>query len=416
MTDARPVYSFEQCLGKGGFGEVYLAIRRSATEGDKRVAIKILREDADEDAMKRLRDEGRMLSLLDHPNIVAVDHTTRIDGRIALVMEAVDGVALSHYSSPGLQMPARVVAEIGMRIAAALQAAYSAPSPETGRPLRIIHRDIKPGNIIVGAEGQVKLLDFGIAHTSEIGRHASTDVNHVNLTPGYAAPECLTHGTHSHASDIYALGACLYRLLRTEELFVDLGIYDQMARVMRPEEYQRWLSKRCALLPEALSPIFVRILAHAPSARPTAAEVSLLLSAVAPSLDGASLKIWGGTTSFPPPSALLNAALVGKVLPEEGGATLPMASPVQSFGHGLGGGDTRPPHATRSVYPRTQAQRRTGRHPNPGQRPSNPAAAAAAGRTHTTGSASSSRRDARPARRDADPQPTVRPDHTAKAP
>src|SRR5690606_17230382 len=124
-------------------------------------AVKVLRRDlsVDGDAVRRLRDEGRLLARLDHPTILRAFDLVRLDGRLALVTELVEGADLAELLRADPPLPARALVEVIGRVAAALDAAHATPGPD-GRPLALVHRDVKPTNVRVGRFGEVKLLDF----------------------------------------------------------------------------------------------------------------------------------------------------------------------------------------------------------------------------------------------------------------
>ena len=139
MTPADRRYRLRQSLGRGSFGEVWLAGMESGAVHTE-VAVKLLREGLDpgDQGLARLRDEGRILGLLNHPVILKVHDLLVLDGRIALVTEYVDGADLATCFADG-GMPARAVVEVVARVADALGVAWAAPSP-TGGILALVHR------------------------------------------------------------------------------------------------------------------------------------------------------------------------------------------------------------------------------------------------------------------------------------
>ena len=204
-------------IGRGGMGAVYEAARADqAYEG--RVAIKTVgRALPSESLMRRFRQERQILAGLHHPNIGALhDGGTTDDGVAYLVMEYVEGTPIDVYCAAH-RLTSRQRLELALQICAALQHAH-------GR--LVVHRDLKPGNILVTRDGVVKLLDFGIAKllgaTDADG--ASSDVpltqGHERvLTPEYASPEQLRGGVVSTASDVYSLGLVLYEMLTGQRPF-----------------------------------------------------------------------------------------------------------------------------------------------------------------------------------------------------
>ena len=318
--ESRLEFTFQQCLGMGGFGEVYLAtIRRTGL--DKRAAVKVLRPGLDHElqAVRRLIDEGRMLAMLDHPNILRADELTRVAGRLALVMEYVDGIDLSQCAEPGRLLPHKVVLEALAQVAGALHSAWTQISPETGNPLQLVHRDIKPDNIRVSAHGQVKLLDFGIARTTEMTRKAKTRVGDMAFTPGYAAPEAFTHGTQGPAADVYALGVSLFRLLTGARLYGDLELPRIVALATQAERYHPYIDQQMSTVRArpAVVDLLRRMLSFRASRRPTAAETEALLQELARAEKGPGLVRWARATRFPKPRDLPGASLTGQTVCED---------------------------------------------------------------------------------------------------
>jgi non-specific serine/threonine protein kinase/serine/threonine-protein kinase len=194
-------------LGRGGMGVVYLA-RRADDEFQKKVAIKLLSGGLpDEVTLERFRSERQISASLDHPHIARLlDGGTTERGEPFFVMEYVEGEPLLEYCEKrGLPTPDRL--RLYRDVCAAVTYAHQN---------LVVHRDIKPGNILVTAEGQSKLLDFGIAKLLDAGGVAlgeKTSTLYRMLTPDYASPEQVRGQPVTTASDVYALGVVLYELL-----------------------------------------------------------------------------------------------------------------------------------------------------------------------------------------------------------
>jgi len=202
-------WTLDRQLGAGGMGRVWLAHRDDGMyEGS--VAIKMLLESTDSTgARERFAREGRMLARLSHPNIARlIDAGFLPEGQRYLVLEYVAGQRIDAYCDErrlSLRERVRLFRQVCLAVAHA-------------HANLVVHRDLKPANILVQADGQVKLLDFGIAklveeNAGEGSEPALTQVGGRAMTPEYASPEQIDGGAITTASDVYALGVVLYRLL-----------------------------------------------------------------------------------------------------------------------------------------------------------------------------------------------------------
>jgi serine/threonine protein kinase len=256
LIDGR--YEVTRLLGRGGMAEVYLAHDRLL---DRQVAVKVLREhlSGDDRLLTRFRREARAAAGLSHRNIVAV-HDVGVDGDAPfIVMELVRGRPLSDVlTEQGPFSPERV-AEIGEAAARALEVAHQAG---------IVHRDVKPGNVMVTEDGEVKLLDFGIANAVRWTR--LTDTPAVQGTAEYMAPERIRGEPADRRSDIYALGVVLYEISVGRPPFAGetpLAIaYRHLEEAPPPPQAVR------PDLPAGLSSILLRCLAKQPGDRYGRAE------------------------------------------------------------------------------------------------------------------------------------------------
>jgi eukaryotic-like serine/threonine-protein kinase len=190
-------------IGRGGMGEVYRAVRADG-EFTKEVAIKLVRGGFDSASiLERFRNERQILASLDHPNIARLlDGGTTEDGVPFLVMELVDGDSIDSYcDAHQLNVTARL--ELFRQVCMAVQYAHQH---------LVIHRDIKPTNILVTKAGVPKLLDFGIARILDPSG-LSQETLSMPMTPDYASPEQVRGESITTATDVYSLGVVLYQLL-----------------------------------------------------------------------------------------------------------------------------------------------------------------------------------------------------------
>jgi len=202
-------YRIERELGHGGMAAVYLA---HDEELDRLIALKLLPEHvADDDTFHaRFLREARLAARLSHPNVVRVYDAGEADGRPFIVMEYVPGRSLAQC---GKLAPERIV-ELGEQACAGLQHAHDAG---------LVHRDVKPANLLLRDDGVLKIADFGIARAAESTRH--TQAGTLLGTAAYLAPEQIAGEDATPASDVYSLGAVLYELLtgRAPYEFSSLG-------------------------------------------------------------------------------------------------------------------------------------------------------------------------------------------------
>lgn len=205
------VYRLTEEIGKGGMGVVYSA-ERADGEFRQKVAIKLIKRGMDTDfVLRRFRQERQIAAALNHPNIARLlDGGTTSDDLPYFVLEYVEGDALFKFIAEH-NLKLREKLELFLKICAAVAYAHSK---------LIIHRDIKPGNILVGFDGEPKLLDFGIAkilNPDLIHESAMPTATQMRLmTPEYASPEQVRGIDITEASDQYSLGVLLYELLTGE--------------------------------------------------------------------------------------------------------------------------------------------------------------------------------------------------------
>ncbi len=225
-------YQLIRQIGVGGMGEVYRAFRAD-DQYRKEVAIKLVRAGQSTGfILDRFKNERQILALLEHPNICRMlDGGTTSDGLPYFVMELIEGEPIDKYCAEHKCSVAERL-ELFLQICSAVQFAHQR---------LIVHRDIKPGNILVTKEGQPKLLDFGIAKILDpsAGDNATVTLFQV-LTPGYASPEQIKGETITTASDVYSLGVVLYELLTGQSPYrVTTGASHEISRAVCEEEPRR---------------------------------------------------------------------------------------------------------------------------------------------------------------------------------
>lgn len=281
--------TFVEALGRGGFGTVFLADIRSRTNFEQRLAIKVLNEELgeNEEVVRRQRDEARLLAQLNHDNIVKVFDLIELNGRPAVLMEYVPGVDTSRLAADG-PIPPRAVLEMSAAAASALHAANTSVSPFTGRPLRVIHRDVKPSNLLLSEHGTLKVLDFGIAR-ADFDREGQTRSVAFG-TARYMAPEQWLNDGVTAAVDVYALGVTMLELLTgrpAERLPLRADKFaagrDRQIEALRdPRWGSVWWRRLETLLQD--------MLALDPADRPAAAEVQEVCLGLSEDIGGLSLR------------------------------------------------------------------------------------------------------------------------------
>ena len=222
-------YEIVAAIGAGGMGEVY---RAHDTRLRRDVAIKVLPETlAHGSAWERFEREARAASALNHPNICAVYDVGEADGRQFLVMELLEGKTLRDFIGNKPVEP-RIAAALGMQIADALEAAHAKG---------IVHRDIKPGNIMVTGRDHVKVLDFGLAKHAPSNADETRSLDQLTAagtllgTPHYLAPELLQGKEADARSDLWALGVVLYEMLCGRLPFPGPTVFEVSSAILKED-------------------------------------------------------------------------------------------------------------------------------------------------------------------------------------
>lgn len=261
-------YELMEKIGEGGMAVVYKA---RCTFLDRWVAIKILRDQYanNPEFVDRFQREARAAARLAHPNIVSIYDVGEDQGRHFIVMEYVQGENLKDYLSRRGPLTPQTVAEMGQQVAAALAHAHCRG---------IIHRDIKPHNLLVSPEGQVKVTDFGIARAAAASSLTETGV--VLGSVHYFSPEQAQGGAVDARSDIYALGVVLYELLTGEPPFTgDSPIAIALSHL---DSEPPAVAELCPYVPEDLEQAIMKAMAKDPAHRyQTAGELNRALAPAA---------------------------------------------------------------------------------------------------------------------------------------
>lgn len=251
-------YRLEEALGSGGHGEVWRAADLNVHE--RPVAIKRTRYEGDEDGAERVRREAKYLARITHPHVVAVHDVVDDGGDVWVVMEYVAGRPLSRSE----RVPVEQAARYGAQLAGGLEAVHAH---------RILHRDVKPANVLVTDDGFAKIADFGISrpvHDDE----TVTATGALTGTPGYLAPEVAKGGRFTEAADVWSLGATLYYVLEGTTPFGDDNphalLWKTVSEEVRPP-------KRAG----SMAPVLLRMLARKPADRPRLKQVRQELATLA---------------------------------------------------------------------------------------------------------------------------------------
>jgi len=201
-------YELEELVGSGGMSSVYRAHDRLL---DRRVAIKLLhdRYAEDDETIERFRREARSVAQLSHPHIVTVIDRGEDDGLQFIVFEYVDGENLKELAVRSGRLPVRRAVELAIAIADGLAFAH-----QNG----LVHRDVKPQNVLLSREGEVKVTDFGIARSIDVD-HGVTLTGTILGTSNYLSPEQASGKPVTPATDVYSLGIVLWELLTGEVPF-----------------------------------------------------------------------------------------------------------------------------------------------------------------------------------------------------
>ena len=293
-------------LGAGGTASVHLARLAELGGCDQLVALKIIHEHLldESDFVRMFIDEATLAVRMDHPNVVRVFELGREQDTLFLAMEYLHGQPLSSVIEKvarlGAPMPYDLVAWIGARVADGLHHAHELVD-DAGNRLGLVHRDVSPQNVFVTYDGQVKLIDFGIARAA--GRLARTTVGRIKGKFVYMAPEQVLGQPFDHRADLFALGSTLYETALGTRPFQGEDETDSLHRML----FEGVLDPRSVRpdFPPELACVLERAMATNPKDRyQTAAEI------------GRDLDAWLATIAHAEPRAAL-AELVTRIFQAE---------------------------------------------------------------------------------------------------
>jgi serine/threonine-protein kinase len=229
-------------LAEGGMAEIFLARARSAAGGmERHVVLKRIRRERGEDPLwvKMFLEEARLAALLQHPNVAQVYDLGQIGDAFFFTMEYVHGEnvrdVLARMNALDRRVPVNLALAIACGAAAGLGHAHDRCGPD-GAPLGIVHRDVSPSNLIVGYEGTVKVVDFGVAKAARrTTESVATASGTIMGKLAYLSPEQCLGGAIDHRSDIFSLGIVLYELLTSLRVFRVGGDLETISAVVHHE-------------------------------------------------------------------------------------------------------------------------------------------------------------------------------------
>ncbi|MBY8849619.1 protein kinase [Saccharothrix sp. MB29] len=304
-------YRLGQRIGSGAMGIVWQAHdeRLHRTVAVKQLLLQPGLAEADTDeAKRRAMREGRIAARLQHPHAIAVYDVAEDDGQPWLVMEYLPSKSLSTVLSERGTLPPRDVASIGQQVASALAAAHNAG---------IVHRDIKPGNILLGNEGTVKITDFGISRAT--GDVTVTATGMLAGTPAYLAPEVAKGYDPGPPSDVFSLGSTLYAAIEGMPPF---GLNENTIALLHQVASGKVVPPKQA---GPLTALLMRLRRAEPEDRPTMAEAREALAAVAAGRAAPDFPMpmpqshppsWQGSPVQAPPAAATRAMTPASGIPQ----------------------------------------------------------------------------------------------------
>jgi serine/threonine protein kinase len=230
-------YTLLEVLGEGAMARVYRAIRSGPMGFQKEVALKLIHPQiaSQEKGLRALINEARMGGLLSHRNVVEIHEFDQIGDTFYIAMELVRGWSLAQVLARSVSrgpLPPRIVTEIAAQICEGLAHAHGAKDPE-GMRLDLVHRDLKPTNVMLAESGVVKLADFGIARAATNVIRTSAGIT--KGTPCYMSPEQVRGKALDARSDLFSLASLMAEMITGQVVFHDIKIYRVLQQVARAD-------------------------------------------------------------------------------------------------------------------------------------------------------------------------------------
>ena len=281
-------YELLSILGEGGMARVFRARMVGPSGFRKQLALKVIHRvvaDQGDSLRQALTREAYLGGLLHHPNVVDTYDFGEQEGQPWIAMELVDGLPLDDLIARVGRVPPALAVEIGLQICAGLDHAHTLE--DQGQPAGLVHRDLKPGNVILSRQGQAKVVDFGIAKAAHLSGN-TTATGMTKGTPAFMSPEQMAAEELDARSDLFALGSVLYELLTGRRLFDAGTVMAVMMSIFRVDETlgeSRKLEVLDPLHPEIRS-VIGACLSKEPDQRPASArELLVSLRRVAASFE-----------------------------------------------------------------------------------------------------------------------------------
>ncbi|MEM7159648.1 MAG: protein kinase [Myxococcota bacterium] len=269
-------YELVHRLGHGGMAAVFLGRATGRAGFEKLVAVKVIHPHlaVEQEFVEMFLDEARIAARLHHPHIVEIHDLGEDDGVFFMVMEYVEGETLASLLRQLRKHDELLALPAALQIMADACGGLAAAHDETDandRPMQLVHRDVSPHNLLVGMDGRVKVVDFGIAKAS--GRRSSTRTGQLRGKLAYMSPEQASNQKIDHRTDLFALGAVLWELLTNQRLFMAETESETLARVTACEVPD--ISEKRDDLPDGVVKLVQRALARDPDDRFESAQQML---------------------------------------------------------------------------------------------------------------------------------------------